>query len=89
MEYCMLCSTNIAIDFSPIFHDRRIHDGFTIFGIHIAEIVPARTSPLRHRIGFSFPDKILAKLYIDPCRNCGKRGLSITGGFVFFDFRKF
>lgn len=78
MKNSMLCTTNIAINLSPIFHDRRIHDSFTICWIHIAEIVPARSRPLRHGVGLSLSHEIFSKSYINPRSNCGKRGLSVT-----------
>jgi hypothetical protein len=78
MKYGMLSTANIAIHFSPIFHDGRIDDGLGIFWIHIPQIIPARTSPLRHRVGLSFSNEIISESYIDPIRNSRKRGLSIT-----------
>lgn len=66
MKHGMLCPSYIFIDDSPVVHRLTTCECLAIFIIHIAEIIPAASSPLRHRIGLTFPREISGKFYIYP-----------------------
>ncbi len=55
MEHCMLRSADIEIDRHPIPLFIQIAEYRVVLRVDVAEIIPAASSPLRHRVCFASP----------------------------------
>ncbi len=53
MQHGMLGAADVEIDWHPSLFDRRIDRRAIVFRIEKSQIVPARTGPLRHRVGLA------------------------------------
>jgi hypothetical protein len=88
MEYGVLSSSDVFIDHSPVFECFTARESLMILGVHIAEIVPARSSPLRHRVRLSFPHEILCEPHMYPFTHGNERRIPISGWLISIHFWK-
>lgn len=88
MQNCMFSTSYVLIDHPPIIHRISTRKSFGIFIIHIPQIIPTTSSPLRHSIGFTIPCEIFCKMYCNPFWNSRKWRLTITRWLIFLYLRK-
>ena len=54
MQYGVFDATDILVDGAPVIDFGFIEANRVVFRIAVAEVIPARTGPLRHGVGFAF-----------------------------------
>ena len=53
MEHRMLRASHVEVHGKPVVRLFRVREGRIVFRIHVAEVVPAGTGPLGHRVGLA------------------------------------
>lgn len=54
VEYRVFRAADVLVDRTPVFRRFFRNEGLKVLWLHVAEVIPARTSPLRHGVGFAF-----------------------------------
>ena len=83
MQHGVLDSADIQVDGHPVVFGFLAPGFFVIMWIAKAQVVPARTGPLRHGVGLA--SALFAGFGIDdldPLSDFGQRALAIAGGFI-------
>ena len=89
MKNCVFCAADIQIDRQPLLQEFGIGKCIVVERVDVAQIVPAATGPLRHRVRLAHT--LLARCRIDhvhPLARAGKRRLAASGGLVVLQLGK-
>ena len=84
----MFGTTHVEVDRHPVLFQFLSEEGIAIASVDVAEVIPARTSPLRH--GVRFADTLAAVLIddLEPFGSVRERRLTAVTRLVVLEFRQ-
>ena len=88
VKYCMFCTTDIQIDWHPIIFRLNREWRRIICRVGVTKVIPARTSPLRHRIGFVTTTTTIFVGHIEPISSICQRRFACVARLIFRQFRQ-
>ncbi|MCL4101981.1 hypothetical protein MMG03_001568 [Fibrobacter succinogenes] len=84
----MFCTAHIKVDGHPVLFKFLCKESIAVASIDIAEVVPARTSPLRHGIGFADTLTAVSVNHVQPFSCVGQRRLTAVTRLVVLQIRQ-
>ena len=85
----MLHTAVIPVDIHPVFQLVHVGKCCIVLRIDVAQIIPGRACPLRHRVRLTLGSAAaLRASAVHEAVDLGKRGLTVLTGHELFDFRK-
>src|ERR1035437_6781308 len=88
MEHCMFSTSDIEINRHPVFLFCQVKYQFVIFRVNKTKVIPARSCPLWHCVGFSSSPAAVFVSNIQPLIRIRKWRFARFARKIFFKFRK-